>query len=66
MTRVCQLGDQIETWGLREDIKDIKGINLDDEDNNEEDNNLDDNNNKGNNDSKGISAMGLDKDLEFL
>ena len=27
MTRVSQLGDLIEIWGFREDIKDVKGIN---------------------------------------
>ena len=27
---------------------------------------MDDDNNKGNNDSKGISALGVDRDLEFL
>ena len=27
---------------------------------------MDDDNNKGNSDSKGISALGLDRDLEFL
>ena len=26
--RVAQLWDMIETWGFREDIKDIKGIKL--------------------------------------
>ena len=54
------------TWGSSVDIEGIKGIGLDDDDNNEEDNNIEDNNNKGNNDSKGISALGLDRDLEFL
>ena len=65
MTRVSQLWDQIETWGFRKDIKDVKGIGLDDDNNKEEDKDKDDDNNKGNNDSKGISALGLDGDLEF-
>ena len=26
MTRVSQLWDLIDTWGFREDIKDVKGI----------------------------------------
>ena len=47
-------------------FQDIKGIDIDDDDNEEEDNNMDDDNNKGNNDSKGISALGVDRDLEFL
>ena len=28
MTRVSQFWDQIEIWGFREDIKDVKGIGL--------------------------------------
>ena len=55
MKIVSQLWNQIETWGFR---KDIKGI---DDDNVEEDND----NNKDKNDGKGISALGLDGDLEF-
>ena len=56
--------------GFSEDVKDIKGIYLDDDDdNNNEDNeenkNKDEDNNKVNNDDKGISALGLDRDLEF-
>ena len=56
--------------GFSEDVKDIKGIYLDDADDNnnednEEDKNKDEDNNKDNNDDKGISALGLDKDLEF-
>ena len=62
MTRVFQLWDQIETWSFREDIE---VIGLDDDNNKEEDKDKDDDNNKGNNDSKGISALGLDGDLEF-
>ena len=51
MTRVSQLWDLIETWGFREDIKDI----IADED-------ID---NKNDNDDKGISALGLDRDMGF-
>ena len=43
----------------------FKGIDLNDDDNNEEDNNKDDDNNKDNKNDKGISALGLDKDLGF-
>ena len=63
MTRVFQLWDQIETWNFHEDIK---GIDIDDDDNEEEDNNMEDDNNKGKIESKGISVLGLDRDLEFL
>ena len=48
---------------------DIKGINLDDDDDgNNEDNeeDKDKDNNKDNDDDKGISALGLNRDLEFL
>ena len=45
---------------------DIKGINLDDDDDgNNEDNEEDKDNNKDNDDDKGISALGLNRDLEF-
>jgi hypothetical protein len=49
---------------------DIKGINLDDDDDddgNNEDNeeDKDKDNNKDNDDDKGISALGLNRDLEF-
>ena len=49
--KASQLWDLIETWGFREDIKDI----IADED-------IDDNND---NDDKGISALGLDRDMGF-
>ena len=66
MKIVSQLRDQIETWDFCEDVKDIKGIYLDDDDdNNNEDNEEDKNKDKDNNDDKGISALGLDRDLEF-
>ena len=69
----------IETWGFCEDIKDIKDINEDDnnndhynkdinEDNNDNDHdNKDDNNNnnKDDNNDRGISALGYDRDLGF-
>ena len=41
MTRVSQLWDLIDTWGFREDIKDIVANNADD--------NVDDENNNNNN-----------------
>ena len=47
---------------------DIKGINLDDDDDgNNEDNeeDKDKDNNKDNDDDKGISALGLNRDREF-
>ena len=72
MTRVFQAWDQIETWCFCEDNdkdddnnKDSKVNGLNDHNNNKEDNDKDDDNNKGNSDSKGISALGLDEDLEF-
>ena len=48
----------IEPWGFRKDINDIVA----DVNNN---NNVDDNNNKDSNDDKGISALGLDRDMGF-
>ena len=53
MTRVSQLWDLIETWGFREDIKDIVADDVND------------NNDKGGNDDKGISALGFDRDMGF-
>ena len=53
MTRLSQLWNYIEIWGFREDIKDVKGID-------------DDANEKDGNDDKGISALGLDRDLRLL
>ena len=61
MTRVSQLWDLIETWGFHEDIKDIIA---DDADSNDDDNN-NANDDKDGNDDKGISALGLDRDLGF-
>ena len=58
MKMVSQLRDQIETWGFHENVKDIKGISNED---NEEDKDKD----KDNNNDKDISALGLDRDLEF-
>ena len=69
------LRDIIETWGFREDInvivldKDSDG----DVDNNDADNandvnnanDFNDNNDKDGNDDKGISALGLDRDMGF-
>ena len=68
---VSQLRDQIETWDFHKDVKDIKGIYLNnDDDNNNEDNegdkNKEEDNNKDNHNDKGISGLGLDRDLEFL
>ena len=51
-----------QTWGFCEDIN---GIDLDNDDNNKEDNNKN-NNNKDDSDDKGISSLGIAKDLEFL
>ena len=50
----------IETCGFREDIKDIDADN--DNDVNDA-NDTNDNNNKDCNDDKGISALGLDRDM---
>ena len=66
MIRVSQLWDLIETWGFREDIKDI--VAADDvaaADNNDDVDDADDNNDKDSNDDKGISALGLDRDMGF-
>ena len=52
MTRVSQLWDLIETWSFRKDIKDIVA------DENDNDNN-------DGNDDKGISSLGLDRDMGF-
>ena len=60
MTRVSQLWDQIETWDFREDSKDIVADDVEDD---ADDNN--DNNDKDGNDDKGISALGLNRDLGF-
>ena len=49
----------IETWGFGEDIKDIVAVY--DNDVVDDDNN----NNKDSNDDKGISALGLDRDMGF-
>ena len=49
----------IETWGFREDIKDIDA----DDDNDTNDTN--DNDDKDGNNDKGISALGLDRDMGF-
>ena len=70
MTRVSQLWDLIETWGFCEDIKDIVANNADDNedndnDNNENNNNNNDNDNKNGKDDKGISALGLERDMGF-
>ena len=62
MTRVSQLWDLIDTWGFREDIKDIVANNADDNDDDDNNNNnKDDNNDKDGNNDKGISALGLDR-----
>ena len=49
----------IETWGFREDIKDI------DADDNNDANDVNDNDNKEGNDDYSISALGLDRDMGF-
>ena len=59
MTRVSQLWDLIETCGFREDIKDIDAKDVIDT------NNANDNDDKDGNDDKGISALGLDRDMGF-
>ena len=45
MTRVSQLWNLIETWGFREDIKDI--VADDDNDNDDDNDDKDGNNDKG-------------------
>ena len=62
MTRVSQFWDLIETWGFREEFKDIIA---NDDDNNNDNNDDDDNNDKDGNDDKDISALGLDRDMGF-
>ena len=57
MTRVSQLWDLIETWGFHKDVKDIVA-----NDNNNDVKN-DNNNDKDGNDDRGISALGLDRDM---
>ena len=72
LNSVSQLWDLIKTWGFREDIKDIYDVNdvndANDNDDNEEDNDEveDNDNNKDDNNDKGVSALGLDRDLGFL
>ena len=67
MTRVSLLWDLIETWGFREDIKDIFANNANNNNDDEIDNNdKDNNNNKDGNNDRGISALGLDRDMGFL
>ena len=69
---ISQLWDLIETWGFREDIKDIVDNDpiiddhpiVDDDPVIEDDNNNNNNNNNSNND-KGISALGLDRNMGF-
>ena len=66
ITKVSQLWEKIETCGFREDLKDIKANAQRhyDDDNKEDDDEVEDND-KDDNDDKGISALGLDKDLGF-
>ena len=54
LNSVSQLWDLIEIWGFREDIKDIIA-----------DGDGDDDDDKDSNDDKGISALGLDRDMGF-
>ena len=66
MTRVSQLWDQIETWGFRKDIKDVKGISIhDDDDDKEDDDEVEDNDKDDDNNGNGISALELYRDLVF-
>ena len=70
MTRVSQLWDQIENLDFCEDIEGNRppdDYNEEDDDK-VEDNDKDDNNNynKDNNDDKGISSLGVDRDLGSL
>ena len=51
----------IETWGFREDIKDTDADANDANDVND----ANDNDDKEGNDDKGISALGLDRDMGF-
>ena len=63
----------IETLGFRVEVKDIKVFDDDDHDNRDNDDDKEDEDNKDNhigvnkddNDEKGISALGLDRDLGF-
>ena len=50
MTRLSKLWDLIEGWGFRENIKVIKGIYDNDDDNKEDDNDDYNNNDKDDND----------------
>ena len=65
MTVLSKLWDLIEGWGFRESIKDIEGIDNNDDDNKEDDNDNNDNSDNNNNDDQGMSALGRDKDLIF-
>ena len=55
----------IETWGFHKDIKEIDADanNVNDDD---DANNVNDANNNDDKDDKGISALGLDRDMGFL
>ena len=63
----------IETLGFRVDVKDIKVFDDDDHDNRDDDDDKEEDDdkynhigdNKDDNDDKGISALGLDRDLGF-
>ena len=67
MTRVSQLWDLIETWGFCVDIKDIVVGDVIDAANDANDaNDTDNNDDKDDNDYKGISALGLDRDMGFF
>ena len=64
---ITPVWDLIETWGFRDDIKDIVADDDNyDNDNDNDDNNNNNNNDKDSNDDKGISALGLDRDMGFL
>ena len=55
MTRVSQLQDLVETWGFREDIKDIVTNDNDNDNNNDnDDDDDDDDDDKDGNDDNGI------------
>ena len=69
MTSVNKLWDLIETWGFREDIKDIVAVDDEDDDDNDDcdsdNNHKEADNDKDYNNYKGISALGLDSGLVF-
>ena len=62
MTGLSKLWDLIEGWGFCENIKDIDADNVNDTNNV---NDANDNDDKEGKDDKGISALGIDRDMGF-